>query len=76
MTRIPRSWEGWRVVSAVRREQALPSLREHTDELEQQLERHRLDQLLVRLTHTDGVLLRSYNWARLQLGLPWAPVPR
>jgi len=60
----------------VLRASGLASKREHADELEQQREPHAPDQPLVRLTPTDDVFLCSYNWARLQLGLPLAPMPR
>ncbi len=33
-------WETWRAVIAALREKALPSMLEHADQLEQQLERH------------------------------------
>jgi hypothetical protein len=42
---------------------------EHADALEQQLERHGPDEPTVRLSLTDDVFLRSYNWARWQLGI-------
>ena len=40
------------------------------DQLEQQLERHGPDEPVVRLSVTDDVFLRSYTWARVQLGIP------
>jgi hypothetical protein len=43
---------------------------EHADHLEQQRERHGLGEPTVRLSLTDDVFLRSYNWARVQLGIP------
>jgi hypothetical protein len=43
---------------------------EHADRLEQQPEWHPPDQATVRLSLTDDVFLRSYNWARVQLGIP------
>jgi hypothetical protein len=63
-------WETWRAVIAVLREKALPSMLEHADRFEQQLERHGPDEPTVRLSLTDDVFLRSYNWARVQLGIP------
>jgi hypothetical protein len=70
MNPITLSWEDWRAVSAVLREKGLPSMREHADCLEQQLERHGPGEAMVRLSLTDDVFLRSYNWARWQLGIP------
>jgi hypothetical protein len=63
-------WETWRDVIAVLREKALPSVPEHAIVIEEQLERHGPDEPIVRLSLTDDVFLRSYNWARLQLGIP------
>ena len=61
MTRITRSWEDWRSVIAVRREQALPSRREHADQSERKLEQHGPDEPTVHLSLMDDVCLRSYN---------------
>jgi hypothetical protein len=60
----------WRAVIDVLREKTLPCMREHADYLEQQLERHGPDEPTVHLSLTDDVFLRSYNWARWQLGIP------
>ncbi len=60
----------WQAVIAVLRAKALPYMFEHTDSLKQQLKRHGPDEPLVRLWLTDDVFLRSYNWARVQLGIP------
>jgi hypothetical protein len=46
----------------------------HADELEQQLERHAPGQAMVTLHLTDDLFLRSYNWARWQLGIPLPPM--
>jgi hypothetical protein len=70
MRTITLSWEDWRAVIAVLRVKGLPSMLEHADLLEQQLERHGPDEATVRLSLTDDVFLRSYNWARWQLGIP------
>jgi hypothetical protein len=43
---------------------------EHADYLERQFERHGPDEPTVRLSLTDDVFLRSYNWARWQLRIP------
>ncbi len=45
-------------------------MREHVDQLKQQLETPPPDQETVTLHLTDDVFLRSYNWARVQLGIP------
>jgi hypothetical protein len=66
-------WEIWRSVIGVLREKGLPSMLEHADALEQQLEQHAPDQVTVTLHLTDDVFLRSYNWARWQLGIPLPP---
>ena len=42
----------------------------HADRLAQQLEQHGPDEWTVTLNLTDDVFLRSYNWARWQLGIP------
>jgi hypothetical protein len=70
MRTITLSWETWHAVIAVLREKALPYMLEHANELEQQLERHSPDQAMVTLHLTDDLFLRSYNWARWQLGIP------
>jgi hypothetical protein len=71
---ITLSYETWRSVIAVPRAKALPSMLEHADAIEQQLEWHGPDET-VPLHLTDDLFLRSYNWARLQLGIP-LPVER
>jgi hypothetical protein len=70
MRTIPLPWETWRAIIATLREQALPYMLEHADQLEQQLERHGPDEPVVRLSLTDAIFLRSYTWARVQLGIP------
>ena len=62
--------EDWRVVFAVLREKALPSMMEHADRIERLLERHGPDESMVTLSLTDGVFLRSFNWVHRQLGIP------
>ena len=76
MTTITLSWDDWRAVIAVLREKGLPSMLEHANVIEEQLERHGPDEVMVRLSLTDDVYLRSYNWARLQLGMPLPPMQR
>jgi hypothetical protein len=63
MRTIMLPWETWRALIAVLREKALPCMREHANYLEQQLERHGPDESTVRLSLTDDVFPRSYNWA-------------
>jgi hypothetical protein len=61
--------ETWRSVVAALREKGLPSMLEHADRLELQVEQHPLDQATVTLHLTEDMLLRSSNWARVQLGI-------
>jgi hypothetical protein len=70
MRSIELPWEAWRAVIAVLREKALPYMLDHADELEQQLAWHGPDEPTVRRSVIDDVFLRSYNWARWQLGIP------
>ena len=67
------SWEDWRAVISVLRAKALPSMLEHADHIERLQERHGPDEATVALSLTDDVFLRSYNWARWQLGSPLPP---
>jgi hypothetical protein len=76
MNPITLSWEEWRAVIAALRAKALPSMLEHADHIERLLEQHGPDEPMVRLSLTDDVFLRSYNWARLQLGIPLPPSER
>ena len=48
----------------------LPSMLEHADRLEQQLERYGSDEPTVRLRLSDDGFLRSSNWARWRLENP------
>jgi hypothetical protein len=43
---------------------------EHAELLKQRLDQHPPDEATVTLHLTDDVFLRSYNWARWQLGIP------
>jgi hypothetical protein len=63
-------WETWRAVIAALREKGLPYMLDHADHIERLLEQHGPGEPLVRLSLTDDVYLRSYNWARVQLGIP------
>ena len=69
MRTITLPWETWRAVIAVLRERTLPSMLEHADALEQQLERHGPDESTARLSLTEYVCLRSYTGVRWQLGI-------
>ena len=60
-------------VVAVLRTKELPFMREHADHIERLLERHGPDESMVTLSLSDEVFLRSYNRARLQLGIPLPP---
>ncbi len=70
MNAIDLPWETWRAVIAVLRAKGLTSMLEHTDLLEQQLDRHPPNQATVTLHLTDDVFLRSFDWARWQLETP------
>jgi hypothetical protein len=70
MTTIELPSEAWHAVIATLQAKGLTSMLEHADSLEQQLERHGPDEPTVRLSLTDDIFLRSYNWARVQLGIP------
>jgi hypothetical protein len=70
MRTIALPWDDWRAVIAVLREKGLPSMLEHANVIEEQLERHGPDEPTVRLSLTDDVYLRSSIWARWQLGIP------
>jgi hypothetical protein len=63
-------WDDWRAVIAALCEKALPSMLEHANVIEEQLQRHAPDEPTVRLSLADDVFLRCYDWARLQLGIP------
>jgi hypothetical protein len=62
--------EDWRAVIAALREKGLPYILMHADRLERQLEQHPPDEATMTISLTDDVFLRSYNWARWQLGIP------
>jgi len=73
MRRVTLPWEDWRAVIAVLRTKALPYMLEQADYIERLLEQHGPDEATVALSLTDDVYLRSYNWARWQLGIPLPP---
>jgi hypothetical protein len=70
MNAIVLSWEDWRAVVDVLRAKALPYMLEHADHMERLLEQHGPGEAIVRLSLTDDVYLRSYNFARCGLGIP------
>jgi hypothetical protein len=76
MNPITLSWESWRAVIAALREHGLAHEHEHAHHIERLLEQHRPDEPAVRLSLTDDVYLRSYNWARLELGIPLPAIVR
>lgn len=45
-------------------------MRDHADSIERALDQHAPDEPAVSLSLNDDTYLRSYNWARLQLGIP------
>jgi hypothetical protein len=63
-------WETWRAIIAALREKALPYMLQHADHIERLLEQHGPGKATVRLSLTDDLFLRSYTWARVQLGIP------
>lgn len=64
-------WETWRsIIAVLLRAKGLPHMLDRADALEQQLEQRAPDQAIVTLHLTDDLFLRSYNWARWQLGFP------
>ena len=73
---ITLSWEHWRAVITVLRSKGLASMLDHADIIEQQLEQHGPDEPMVTLSLTDDVYLRSYNWARVELGIPLSRLER
>ena len=72
MNAITLSWEDWRAVIGVLREKGLVYMLDHADRMEQ----HGPDEPLVTLAMTDDLYLRSYNWARVELGIPLLPMER
>jgi hypothetical protein len=68
VTVIELTWETWRAVIEVLRAKGLPHMLEHAERLEQQVEQHPPDRATVTLNVTEDMFLRSFNWARWQLG--------
>ncbi len=65
MRTIELPWKTSCVMIPTLREKALPSMLEHADALEQQLDQH-APEAMVSLSFTDDVFLRLYNWAHWQ----------
>ena len=67
MNAVDLPFETWRAVIDALRAKGLPYMLEHADQLERKLDEHPPD-AVVRLSLTDDVYLRSYNWARVSWG--------
>ena len=75
MPRITLPFETWRAVIDALRAEGLPSyMTEHADRLERALDGHGPGEAAVALSLNDDMYLRSYNHARLVLGIP-LPTP-
>jgi hypothetical protein len=61
MQAIELSWETWRAVIAILRENPFPFRLEHADHVARLLEQHGPDEPTVRLSLTADVFLRSCN---------------
>ena len=72
MNSVELPFETWRAVIDLLRAKGLPYMLEHAEQLERKLDEHPPD-AVVRLSLTDDVYLRSYNWARVELGIPLPP---
>ena len=70
MRTITLSVEMWQAIIDALRAKGQPSMLEHADSFERQLDQHAADQPMVSLELSDAVYLRSFNWARRELGLP------
>ena len=73
MATVRLTWQDWRRVIATLRAKRLPYMLDHAYRLEERLELHPRGEPVVALDLNDDVYLRSFNWARLQLGLPLPP---
>jgi hypothetical protein len=76
MNAVTRSWEDGRAVIAVLRAKGVPARRQYADHSERRRDQHAPGEATVRLSRTDDVYLRSYTWARWQLGIPLPPLKR
>jgi hypothetical protein len=72
MNAIELPWQTWRSVIDALRGKGLPYMLEYVDHLEQQIERHP-PEATVTLSLSDDMFLRSFNWARVGLGIPLPP---
>ena len=70
MTRTTLPFETWRTVIDTLRANGRPHMLDHADILKQQLDQHAPDEAMVSLSLTDDIYPRSFNWARLALGIP------
>ncbi len=73
MRTIELPFETWRAVIDTLRAKTLPYMLEHADRLERQLDQYSPGQSMVSLDLNDDIYHRSFNWARLELGLPLPP---
>jgi hypothetical protein len=62
-------WHTWCAVIAELREEALPSMLDDADRLEQQLAQHPPDPVIMPHSLIDDLFLRSCNWTRWPLGI-------
>jgi hypothetical protein len=72
MNAIELPFETWRTIIDALRQKGVTYMLQHADHLERQLDQHPPD-AVVSLNLKDDVYLRSYNWARVQLGIPLPP---
>jgi hypothetical protein len=74
MPTIMLPFETWRaVIDELRAEGLPPWMREHADRVERMLDEHGPGEEVVSLSLSDDIYLRSYNHARLKLGIPLPP---
>jgi hypothetical protein len=64
MKTITLPWETCCAVIDALRAKALPYMLDHADHIERLLDQHGPGEPTVRLSLTDDVYLRGYNWAR------------
>ena len=67
-------FETWRTIIDALREKGLSYMLIHADTIERSLDQHPPHPPLVALYLSDDVYLRSFNWARLELGVPLPPM--
>lgn len=71
MREASHAWAIWRTMIRLLRTKGLPYMREHADRLERDLETHGPGEAVVTIAMSDDVYLRSYTYARVELGLPY-----